>query len=273
MTAESLTLPVSEDHADSPVRIGLLGSMQVADVCMPTAKLVRQAFALLAVNAGRHVPISHLIRELWDDTPPSKAPQSVQSHILFCRRAGVVGTPAEWLKRAIKHRPGSYLLDVRPEEVDAVRFTRLVGQGRARLAEGDLHSAEDTLRAALSLWRGQPLEDVYAGPLLTAWIEGMVDVYRTAQGLMFDIDLRAGRHRELIDPLRQVLREDPTREDTAAKLMTALYRSQRRREALEVYTQTRKALDEYGLDPGPELERLQQQVLQGDRALEWNGEH
>jgi DNA-binding SARP family transcriptional activator len=56
--------------------------------------------------------------------------------------------------------------------------------------------------------------------------------------------------------------------------MTALCRSQRRVEALNVFRTVREALaEEQGLDPCPELQRLQQQILAGDPALELNGEH
>ena len=128
-----------------------------------------------------------------------------------------------------------------------------------------------TLAAAFSLCRGPVLVDVRCGPLLSAIAARVQDRVISARELSFEIELTMGHHREVLDALRAAWREDPTREDTAAMLMTALFRCWRKVDALEVYRQTRHALGEYGLDPGPALEWLQQQVLRGDRALEWQG--
>jgi DNA-binding beta-propeller fold protein YncE len=50
--------------------------------------------------------------------------------------------------------------------------------------------------------------------------------------------------------------------------MLALYHSGRQADALEAYGNTRKALDELGLEPGEELKRLQTGILQHDPALD-----
>ena len=51
--------------------------------------------------------------------------------------------------------------------------------------------------------------------------------------------------------------------------MLALYRSGRQTEALEVFTDGRRRLaDELGLEPGPGLRRLQQQILEQDPVLD-----
>jgi len=51
--------------------------------------------------------------------------------------------------------------------------------------------------------------------------------------------------------------------------MLALYRSGRQADALDAYRNGRRALrDDLGLDPGPELRRLEQQILDHDPELE-----
>ena len=51
--------------------------------------------------------------------------------------------------------------------------------------------------------------------------------------------------------------------------MLALYRSGRQAEALEAYREARETLvEELGIDPSPELQRLEQAILRHDPALE-----
>ena len=51
--------------------------------------------------------------------------------------------------------------------------------------------------------------------------------------------------------------------------MLALYRSERQSEALEAYRQARGALvEQIGVEPGAELQRLQEAILAHDPALD-----
>jgi DNA-binding SARP family transcriptional activator len=261
MTIQPLTL-TPEAGPDSPVVIHLLGSLKLVDQTLPSGPKLRQTFALLAVNAGRMVSVYEISRELWDGHDPAKALQSVQTYILMLRRIA-------WLKPLIEYQRCGYALLLPPLDVDANRFVHYVGKARSAYQVGDLRLTEDTLRAAFSLWTGWPLVNVRPGPVLTAWADGVMDTYRTALDLRFDLELRAGRHREVLDELRAVVRHDPSREATAEKLLTALYRSSCRVEALEWFQKVRTALlAKYGLEPCPELQRLQQRILAGDPRLE-----
>ena len=61
----------------------------------------------------------------------------------------------------------------------------------------------------------------------------------------------------------------PTRERLRGQLLVALYRSGRQADALGAYQQAREVLaEELGIDPSPELQRLHQQILLQDPALE-----
>ena len=68
--------------------------------------------------------------------------------------------------------------------------------------------------------------------------------------------------------LEALVAEHPTRERLRGQLMLALYRSGRQSEALESYQDARRTLDaELGLEPGPELRELEQEILNQDQAI------
>ena len=65
------------------------------------------------------------------------------------------------------------------------------------------------------------------------------------------------------------LAANPLRERLWAALITALYRAGRQADALAAYSRVRRHLvDTLGVEPGTELQVLQQQVLQHDLHLE-----
>jgi len=264
MTTQPIILAPSAEPVDKPIRVGLLGPLHVCGGPGPSAKKERQTLALLALNPGAFVSVTDLIWELWVGKPPRQVAQSVQTYVMYLRRIPDL---------VIETRPRGYALAAEPFEVDALRFTAYVGQAHRQLAEGRLLVAQDTLTAAFSLWRGQALSEVECGPLLTAHREALDDARRTALGLRWELALRAGRHREIVDDLAAEVRLDPAREDIAAKLMVALYRCNRRADALRVFHAVRAVLvEEYGLEPCPALQRLQGQILAGDPSLELNAE-
>jgi hypothetical protein len=77
--------------------------------------------------------------------------------------------------------------------------------------------------------------------------------------------LRAGRAAEAVAGLQALTEEEPWRERAVQLLVTALAREGRAAEALAAYRRYRDRLrDDLGLDPSPELRRLEQQVLTGE---------
>src|SRR5207237_1831290 len=94
-----------------------------------------------------------LIEGLWGDDPRAGAATALQS---LASRLRTALAP----ERPVESRHGGYLLAADPERVDAVRFERLLGDGRRALDAGEHARAAALLREALELWRGDPLSDL-----------------------------------------------------------------------------------------------------------------
>jgi hypothetical protein len=81
--------------------------------------------------------------------------------------------------------------------------------------------------------------------------------------------LEGGRHHELVPELERLVTEEPLRERLRGQLMLALYRSGRQSDALAAYRDAHHYLNEQlGIEPGPELRRLERAILDHAPSLE-----
>jgi DNA-binding SARP family transcriptional activator len=221
----------------------------------------RSLLALLLLNANELVPTDRLVDELWGDRPPKTAVKTVQVYVSRLRK--VLGT------ETIVTSPPGYLLRVDPESIDLHRFERLAGEGRQALAVGDAAEASRLLRDALALWHGAPLADFAYEPFAQTEVARLEELRVAAIEDRIEADLRCGRAAELIGELQALAARHPLRERPRAQLMLALYRSARQAEALDVFRDTRTTLvEELGIEPSQELQRLERAVLNQDPSLE-----
>ncbi|HEX8870545.1 MAG TPA: BTAD domain-containing putative transcriptional regulator, partial [Lentzea sp.] len=147
----------------------------------------------------------------------------------------------------VQTRPGGYLLDVRPDEVDVHRFSTLPPS------------------EALALWRGRPFADIGSDALERDHVPALTEKYLAVLEARIEADLRNGRHEQLVPELRSLTSQHPVRERLWAQLIVALHRGDRQTEALQAYDDIRGRLaDELGLDPGKDLQLAHQQVLTAD---------
>jgi ABC-type transport system substrate-binding protein/DNA-binding SARP family transcriptional activator/DNA-binding beta-propeller fold protein YncE len=209
----------------------------------------RAVLAMLALAVGRTVSVDRLAEGLWGDEPPASAPKMVQLYVSHLRRA-LDGHGA-----GIVTRGRGYELQLPADDVDAVRFERLLDGSRAR--------------EALALWRGDVLADVADEPFAAAEIRRLEALRLRAAECAIDADLAAGRHAEVIGELDELVAANPLRERLHAQRMLALYRSGRQSDALESYRDARSGLvDEIGVEPGAELQRLHEAILAHDAVLD-----
>jgi predicted ATPase len=152
--------------------------------------------------------------------------------------------------------------------VDAVRFEEVLGEARAALREGDARAGAASVAMALSLWRGPALQGLTDTAWFRAEAQRLESLRVDALEEQFEAALALGEHREILSALRLTVDENPYRERLWGQLMLALYRSGRQADALEIFHDARRVFsDQLGLEPGPELRRLQEAILAQDPTI------
>jgi predicted ATPase/DNA-binding SARP family transcriptional activator len=221
----------------------------------------RALLVLLLLHANDVVPSDRLIDDLWSGSPPSTAANALQVYVSRLRK--LLG------REAVVTRAPGYQLQVEPDRVDALRFSRLVEEAREALADGRPEAALAGLEEALALWQGAPLAEFVYEPFAQAPINRLEELRLTALEEDFEARLALGRGADLVADLEALVAEHPLRERLRGQLMLALYRAGRQAEALELYQETRRLLvEELGIEPSPSLQRLETAILRQDPALE-----
>jgi predicted ATPase/DNA-binding SARP family transcriptional activator len=219
----------------------------------------RQALlAMLALGNGRVVGVEMLVDGLWGAELPAAPRNALHHHVARLRAA--LG------EEAIVGSADGYAL--RGALVDAVRFEELLTETRAALRDVDVGAAADFVASALALWRGPALQGLTGTAWFSAEARRLETLRVDALEERFEVALALGEHRELASALRAAVADNPFRERLWAQLMLALYRSGRQADALETFQEARRVLaDELGLEPGPDLRRLQEAILAHDPAI------
>jgi DNA-binding SARP family transcriptional activator len=227
----------------------------------------RSVLAMLILNANRVVPVERLIRAVWADAAPHDATGIIHVYISGLRR---ILNPGRVLGlQVINRREPGYQLSVAPQQVDLLCFEQLLDEASRSVRANRLEQAEGHYRQALALWRGQALADLINRPLSPAVTLRLEERRDAAEEARFEVGLRRGRHRELVADLEAAVRDNALRERLCGLLMVALYRSGRQADALAAYQWARAELRErLGIDPGPELRRLELAMLSQDPQLD-----
>jgi DNA-binding SARP family transcriptional activator len=224
----------------------------------------RALLAVLLLHANEVVSVDRLADELWGERPPASAPKLVQGYVSALRRL-LHGNGGG--RGPLETRPRGYVLRLEgSDELDLYAFERLAAEARAA-AEPAV--AAGRLREALALWRGPVLADVVLDGPGRQEAERLSERRLGALVERIELDLELGRHADVVGELEALVAAHSFQERLPALLILALYRSGRQAEALQVYGQTRRRLvDELGLEPSEELQRLERQILVHDPVLE-----
>lgn len=239
--------------------LGLLEVVHDGRVIELRAAKHRMLVAALALHPNRVVPAERLIESLWGGAPPASAANTLQGYISHVRRvlAGEV----------IETRPPGYVLAVDADQVDAVRFERLVADGRRALQAGDPAQAGAGFARALALWRGPALADFAYEEFAQAEATRLEELRLVTYEHLLEAELAVGNDDAVVGQAGALVEQHPFRERLWAHLLVALYRTGRQSEALRAYGRLRRLLaDELGIDPSPDLQRLEEAILRHELA-------
>ncbi|MFG2062375.1 BTAD domain-containing putative transcriptional regulator [Micromonospora sp. NPDC048871] len=227
----------------------------------------RALLVLLLLRPNRFVATDWLVDALWDGRPPPSAEITLRTHVAGLRRAVEPHRSPGEAARVLCSQPKGYQLRVEPDDIDAVRFRRLVDRAADRLSAGAPAVAERDYLDALRLWRGEPMTGVAELTVVRPEAARLTELRLIAEEGRFTAAVAAGRHGAVLAELRQFVADHPVREAARAQLMLALYRAGRQTEALAAYDEGRRILaEEYGIDPGVQLRELHAAIL--DQAVE-----
>ena len=242
------------------LRFALLGPIKAwrGDEEIPLGSPQQRAtLSFLLLHEGKPVSVEEIIDAVWGESPPRDARGTVRTYVYRLRRTlGVITSVG-----------GGYSMPVPAGSVDWDCFRLRVAAAREARGHGVLAEASELLRAADDLWCGSPLAGI-RGDYVEQQRTRLAQARVAALEERLAIDLELGRHTAVTEELATAVVAEPMRERLRELLMTALFRSGRQAEALSVYDEGRRLLnEELGIDPGVGLRALHQRILRADLAL------
>lgn len=238
---------------------------------VPSARQPRNALAMLMVRLNQIVGIGDLEKEIWGDTPPRTAQTVLQTHMMNLRKKLAHGLDLpmrQVAEEVLVTCEGGYSLKAAGDNLDLESYFRLVNEGSTALTKGSTESASRKLRRALALWRGPALADINGGSVLTSESERLNTSALVTRIQCIFADLRLNRDYKLLFELSSLTSLHRTNEILHGQYMVGLYRTGFRTEALKAYDHLRQALvNDLGLEPSAELQRVHQAVLAADGEM------
>ncbi|MGY1740149.1 MULTISPECIES: BTAD domain-containing putative transcriptional regulator [unclassified Blastococcus] len=227
--------------------VAVLGPVLLEGLPMRSGRQ-RRLLAALVARLPHGATADALVAAVWPGEPPADPAGGLQTLVARLRRALPPAVRVETL-------PTGYRLVAPRDEVDVTAFADAVagdGTGPDRLARLD---------GALALWRGRPYADL-DGPDVQPAVAALEALRADAAEQRVQLLLDLGRTADAVAAAEALVAEHPLREGAVALLARALVACGRQADALAALAALRRRLaDELGLDPSPELRRLEARVL------------
>ncbi|MGI9621290.1 MAG: BTAD domain-containing putative transcriptional regulator [Acidimicrobiales bacterium] len=230
------------------------------------SKRQRALLALLLIHANRVVSSDHVLESLWGDDAMGKE-NAMWVAISRLRTALEPERTDRGESTLLVTRDHGYALEIPPESVDSHRFEAAIEAARV-VVKSDPGTAAQSIDSALELWRGEPLGEFYMDEFAAVEVARLSDLYLEVLELRAETNLLLGRARSQISELESLTSAHPLRERFVELLMRSLYQSGQQADALRTYDRFRRTVDdELGIEPSPELRRLEEQILLHDPAV------
>ncbi|MEO6502594.1 MAG: BTAD domain-containing putative transcriptional regulator [Jatrophihabitantaceae bacterium] len=222
----------------------------------------RVVLAMLTLNANRVISVEQLADAAWGPAAPPTARAQIQTCVSSLRRLLAQARQPE----AIETRDPGYLLHLPSEHLDLTCFQRLLAEASSCTREGELEEGLAKLRAALGMWRGEPLADLDS-EVVRRYAVNLTERRREAQLERTRLEIELGSHAGAVAELHDMAAANPFSEEPHRLLMLALHRSGRQAEALDVYRRARSLfVHNLGIEPSQRLVDLEHTILNGDSS-------
>ncbi|NHA69480.1 BTAD domain-containing putative transcriptional regulator [Phycicoccus flavus] len=242
---------------DGPTTFRILGPLDIrradGEAISVSGAKERALLTRLLLEPGRAVSDERLLRDVWPEADDATSlRESLQVRISRLRRqlAGAA---------RITRAGAGYRLDADPEQVDATRFERLIGES----ADAAPSEAVRLLEQALALWSSPPLAELSENGG-DGHRERLMRLEREARTRLGHSLSAAGRPARAVPELAALAAEHPLDEAVATSLVTALHADGRSAEAVDVHRATVERMADEGLDPTPGFRALVTDVLRHD---------
>jgi DNA-binding SARP family transcriptional activator len=251
------------------LRFDILGPLRVRagrETIAVNAQKLQILLALLLIHNDQVVSIEQLTAQIWGDRVPRRARAGVHVYVSQLRKLLAPGDTGQ--ENPLQTRSPGYVLATKPGDLDLHVFQNLADQGRLHAQAHRHEEAVECFEAALRLWRGPALNGLRECAAVDAFATWLEEIRLRCTELSIESSLHLGRHHDVIGSLYTLTTDHPLREAFHRQLMLALYRAERRAEALAAYRTAREQLrQDLGLEPCHALQELHRSILLGDDRL------
>ncbi len=231
-----------------------IGGLALPEKAWQTRK-VKTLFKYLVLNRSRRVSRDELMELLWPDADPETSAPSLRVTLSRLRRAlGPKAAPFLGEERGF-----AWFEPARPHRLDIQEFEEAAAAGVTALKVGDRVRAEHYLANAISLYRGDLLEEDQYEDWPVSERERLQMTYLNALQSLAKMTSEGGTpdYGRVLELMNKALAVNPYREETYLALMQTHVSMGEVAEALRVYERCLKMLrDEFGVAPGREIEQF-----------------
>jgi|GEM_PF-3457953 len=260
----AMTSAITE--AEWPLRVRDLGFVAI-DLAGEETELNGQAALALSLLASRYpdaVSRQTFFDVLWGQEDDGDRSNNLR--VLIHRLRRLLGS-----SDVLPFSDEAYRLAVLPEQLDSIRFVRLVEAAASHQSGAQFDAARRSLDEALALWRGS-VAGAHGHEDLHSWQAYLETMRLDAEDDWLQAMLDGGDEVAAAAEARRLVDAQPYRERRWELLMLSLYRSGRQQEALDAAAQVTSQLrTDLGVNPGPSLRQLELDILEQAAHLDFVG--